>query len=118
MVRQQAPIAQRIQPALLAQVPYVETMFKREYHYVCPNCGYEGPAPIQGPGKLLWVVLFALVWNAWLFHRIGLEWEALVACLVALVSGWLAFKLPRWVVCPACAWKHPLDRLERQKRGL
>ena len=91
-------------------------MFRRTMHHVCVNCGYEGPVPIEAPGKMLWVVLLAVVWNAWLFHRARMEWEALAACLFALLSAWVATKLPRWVICPACKWKHPLHRSEERRR--
>lgn len=91
-------------------------MFRRSMHHACPNCGHEGPAPVQGPGKLLWIVLLAVVWNAWLFHKAGMEWQALAACLFALVSAWVTTKLPRWVTCSACRWKHPLNARERRER--
>jgi len=42
----------------------------------------------------------------------GMELEALFACLVALVGAWGTFKMPRWIRCPACGWKHPVDGRE------
>lgn len=91
-------------------------MMRRKLHYSCVNCGFEGAVAVKGLDKLLWVVILAIVWNAWLFHHVGMEWEALGACVFALVCGWVAFKLPRWVECPACRWKHPLDALEEKGR--
>ena len=38
------------------------------------------------------------------------------ACLFALFSAWVATKLPRSVICPACRWKHPLTRREAEQR--
>ncbi len=84
---------------------------KRRFH--CPNCGWEGHAPEKGAGPLLWVVLAAMVWNAWLFHKAGMEAEALIACVVALLGAWATSKLPRWIVCPACKWKHPTSSDEK-----
>ncbi len=82
---------------------------RRRRRFACVNCGYEGSARITGVGPLLWVVLLAMAWNAWMFHHAGMEPEALFACLVALVGAWGTFKMPRWIRCPACGWKHPLD---------
>lgn len=85
-------------------------MVFRKRRFECPNCGWEGHAPVKGPGVLLWIVLGAMVWNAWLFHKAGMEFEALLACVIALGGAWMAGKLPGWIECPACKWKHPTDR--------
>lgn len=84
----------------------------RKHRFECPNCGWEGHAPAKGAPVLLWVVLIALAWNAWLFHNAGMYFEALLACVVSLSGAWVTSKLPRWIICPACKWKHPLGRDE------
>ena len=61
---------------------------------------------------MLWILLVAMAWNAWLFHHAGMELEAVGACVVALLGAWVSFKLPRWIRCPACRWRHPVGRDE------
>ncbi|MCB9496190.1 MAG: hypothetical protein H6686_04795 [Fibrobacteria bacterium] len=89
-------------------------MILKKRRFVCPNCGWEGHAPVRGAGPLLWAVLVAMVWNAWLFHQAGMEAQALAACLVSLIGSWGATKLPRWIICPACRWKHPVQEGDPQ----
>jgi hypothetical protein len=84
----------------------------RQKRFECVNCGYEGSAPITGAGPLLWILLLATAWNAWLFHHAGMELEALGACVFALLGAWVSLKLPRWIRCPACRWRHPVGRDE------
>ena len=48
-------------------------MMRRKLHYSCVNCGFEGAVAVKGLDKLLWVVILAIVWNAWLFHHVGME---------------------------------------------
>ena len=83
-----------------------------KHRFECPNCGWEGHVPTKGAPPLLWVVLVALVWNAWLFHKAHMYFEALLACVVSLSGAWVTSKLPRWIVCPACKWRHPLGQGE------
>lgn len=78
--------------------------------FVCVNCGFEGVVPVKGAGFLMWAVLCAVVVNAWLFHQAKMELEALGACLFALFAAWGVLKLPRWIKCPACGWKHPVGK--------
>lgn len=85
----------------------------RQYRYSCVNCGFEGQASAKGAPVLLWVVLVAVVWNAWQFHHERMELEALGACVFALLGGWATFKLPRWIQCPACGWKHPVGESDK-----
>jgi len=82
-------------------------MIFRKRRFVCPNCGWEGHAPVKGPGFMMWIVLAAMVWNAYQFQRMGMVFESLLACVVALGGAWATRKLPGWIVCPACKWKHP-----------
>lgn len=89
-------------------------VFGRKKRFVCANCGFEGQVPVKGAGILIWVVIVAIVWNAWLFHHAQMEIEALVACVFALVAAWGVSKLPRWIVCPACGWKHPVGKEDRE----
>ena len=84
----------------------------RHKRFQCVNCGFEGSAPITGAGPLLWVLLVAMAWNAWLFHHAGMELEAVGACFIALLGAWGTFKMPRWIRCPACQWRHPVGRDE------
>ncbi|MEK7394208.1 MAG: hypothetical protein AAB214_16740 [Fibrobacterota bacterium] len=81
---------------------------RKKKPFECPNCGFEGQVPVKGAGPLIWVAIVAIVWNAWLFHRAHMEIEALVACVFALVAAWGVSKLPKWIRCPACGWKHPV----------
>ena len=83
-------------------------LVRRRRAFKCVNCGFECQAPVRGAGPLLWIVLLAMAWNAWLFHRARMEPEALAACVFALLGAWGALKLPRWILCPACGWKHPV----------
>jgi hypothetical protein len=53
-----------------------------------------------------------MAWNAWLFHHAGMELEALGACVFALLGAWVSLKLPRWIRCPACRWRHPVGHDE------
>jgi hypothetical protein len=84
--------------------------------FECANCGYEGSVPATGTGPLLWVVLVAMAWNAWMFHRVGMELEALVACVATLLGAFAASKTPRWIKCPACGWKHPVGPSDKVGR--
>lgn len=61
---------------------------------------------------MLWILLVAMAWNAWLFHHAGMELEALGACVFALLGAWVSLKLPRWIRCPACRWRHPVGHDE------
>lgn len=97
---------------MLGKSKSLVSFMARKRRFVCANCGFEGVVPVKGAGWLLWVVIVAIAWNAWLFHRAGLELEAVGACVVALVAAWGALKLPRWIHCPACGWKHPVDGSE------
>lgn len=85
----------------------------RKERFVCANCGYEGVAQVKGVYTMMWVVIAAIAWNAWMFHKANLDFEAVVACVFALFSAWVAQKLPRWIQCPACNWKHPVGKGER-----
>lgn len=89
------------------------SFLSRKKRFVCANCGFEGVVPVKGAGWLMWLVIVAIAWNAWLFQRAGMELEALGACVVALAAAWGAIKLPRWIHCPACGWKHPVDKSEK-----
>ncbi|MBK8802126.1 MAG: hypothetical protein IPN71_08725 [Fibrobacteres bacterium] len=89
------------------------TWFGRSRPFECPNCGFEGRAPVRGAGPLLWIVLVAVAWNAWLFQRAHMEVQAVVAAVFALLGAWGAMRLPRWVRCPACGWRHPVGNDER-----
>lgn len=84
--------------------------------FTCANCGFEGSVPVTGTGPLLWVVLVAMAWNAWLFHRAGMDVESVLACAATLVCAVAAIKTPRWVKCPACGWKHPVGPGEPPRR--
>lgn len=86
----------------------------RKHRFECPNCGWTGTVPVKGPSPLLWIVLLAMAWNGWLFHKAGMEFEALLSCVVALGGAWATSKLPRWYICPACKWKHPLSKDDRK----
>ena len=85
---------------------------RRRRRFECVNCGFEGTAPVTGAGPLLWILLVAMAWNAWLFHHAGMELEAIGACVFALLGAWVSLKLPRWIRCPACRWRHPLGHDE------
>ena len=85
---------------------------RRRKRFRCVNCGFEGSAPVTGAGPLLWILLLALAWNAWLFHHAGMEFEAAGACFFALLCAWGTLKLPRWIRCPACRRRHPLGHDE------
>ena len=87
--------------------------WRRKRTFECVNCGFEGSAPVTGAGPLLWIVLVAMAWNAWLFHHAHMEIEALVACVVTLVGAYATSKTPRWIKCPACGWKHPVGHDEK-----
>ena len=89
----------------------------RKRPFLCVNCGFEGVVPVKGVNALMWVVIAAIAWNAWLFHHAKMELEALAACVLALLSAWIVQKLPRWIQCPVCGWKHPVGKDERDLRG-
>lgn len=90
---------------------------RHKKQFACANCGYEGSAPVKGVNPLLWVVTAAIGWNAWLFHHAGMEFQAAMACVFALLTAWVVLKLPRWIQCPLCGWKHPMGKDDRDPLG-
>jgi hypothetical protein len=90
---------------------------RHKKRFVCANCGFEGAVAMKGVNPLLWVVVGAIFWNAWLFHHVGMELQALLACLFALLTAWIVLKLPRWIQCPLCGWKHPVGKEDRDTLG-
>ncbi|MDP6460151.1 MAG: hypothetical protein QF819_00645 [Gemmatimonadota bacterium] len=67
----------------------------------CPNCEYEGPARLRGPGCGLWLLLLTVFLVSFSFPPLFL--------VFFLMGMWLLLKRPS-PVCRKCGYEHPIPQ--------